>query len=95
MLSVAFCSFLFWSTSNIHTQHTHNISHSEPQHSHNILRQTKHKLTCLAVILSVTRGRGRMQKTVAPSLTQGMDHETDGHSVAVIVTLHCGESVAN
>ena len=52
-------------------------------------------LTSLAVIPSMTRGRGRMQKTVTMSLTRGMYSETDGHSGVVIVVLRCGESVIN
>jgi len=38
-------------------------------------------LTCLAVTLSVTRRRVKMQKTVTvtPRLTQSTDTETDGH----------------
>ena len=41
-------------------------------------------------------GTRRMQKkTVTPTLTQGMDSETDGHDGVIIVALRCGESVVN
>jgi len=48
-------------------------------------------LIYLAVILSVTHGRGRMHKVVIPSPTWSMDSETDGHGGVVTVALHCGE----
>ena len=53
------------------------------------------ELTSLAVTLSVTQGRAKMQKTVTPRLTRSMNCETDGHAGVITVTLHCGESVVN
>jgi len=53
------------------------------------------KLTSLAVIPSVTPGRARMQKTVIPSPTQGMDCETDGHGLVGSVAMRCKQSVVN
>jgi len=47
------------------------------------------------VILSVTQGRARMQKTVILSPTRGKDSETDGHAGLVVVMLRCRESALN
>ena len=44
-------------------------------------------LTSLAVSPSVTRGRGRMQQMVTPSLSRHKYSETDGHSGVVTVEL--------
>jgi len=55
----------------------------------------RQSLTSLAVTLSVTRGRAKMQKTLTSRLTRSTDFETDGHSGVVTVTLHCRESVVN
>ena len=52
-------------------------------------------MASLAVILSVTRGRAKMQKTVMPSPTAGKDSETDDHDGVVVVMLHYGESALN
>jgi len=46
------------------------------------------RLTSLAVITSVIRGRAKMQKTVTPSLIRSTDSETDGHCGVLTVTLH-------
>ena len=60
-----------------------------------LLLTRSRRLTSLAVISSVTRGRGRMQKMVTLSLTRGMNSETVGHGGVIIVALRCGESVVN
>jgi len=53
------------------------------------------KLTSLAVIPSVTRGRATKQITVIPSPTRGTDSEPDGRHGVIRVALRCGESVVN